>query len=228
MSIFGNVNVNVDRGFISEGYTKVVFNTGKYEAEVKGATIVNSKSSAAKGVRVTFDVQGTEISETYWFMNKEGKSTYVNTEGKQILLSGARFLDDLARVVTGKSLNEMATSERYVDVFENGKRVPKMSTVMTDVLGAKVGVLIRKIRKNGREQVNNEWVDTNEVVFSNDVLTTFDLKTGRIGSEIIENKEPEFVAKWLSNNGEDKVIDRYKALPGLSSAPDAAKSDLPF
>lgn len=228
MSIFGNMDLNVDRGTVSEGFTKTILSTGAYAATVITATVINSAKSAAKGVRVTFDIEGVFITETYWFSNKEGKSTYTNKEGKAVLLSGARFLDDLSLVATGKRLNEQTTDERYVDAYENGKKVPKMATVLTSLLGTEVIALVRKIRRNAREQVNGEWVDTNNETFVNEVFSTVSKTSKKSGAEILTNEEPTFFGKWVANNPETKVVDQYEVKAGLPTGSNTSNNDLPF
>lgn len=224
--LFGSQTTeNVERSGDRLGGGRALVDTGVYDATIKAAYVQKSQSSASQGIVVVLDVNGIEVSDTFWITNKEGKNTYtVKGSGKQALLGGYDDMDQFSLLATGVPLNEADFEEKMVQVydFDQQANVNVARPTMVDAIGEKITVGIHRVKENKRTKGDDgEYHNTAETRELNNIVKFFQIDTGLTVDEIKAGREnPDFINRWKERFG-NEVIDKVESVGGKAGAPAA-------
>lgn len=185
------------------GFT--VYDTDAYDAKVKVA-YASKAASGARALNVIFDLKGNEYRETLWVTNKKGENWYPNPNDKtkKLPLPGFTIAEDLCLVTCEKTLEQMATEEKVVNVYdpEQKKELPKSVPVLVELLGKDVSLgIIKQIVNKQKKNDNNEYVDTDEVREENVIDKIFHYPSGTTVPEArAKVSPPTFKDAWVKRN----------------------------
>lgn len=104
-----------------------------------------------------------EYRETIYITNKKGENFFVE-DGKKKPLPGFTTIDDICFMITEKHLNQQASDEKVVNIYdyEQKKEMPKSVPVLVELLDGEVTLGIIKQTVNKQVKSGNEYVDTDE------------------------------------------------------------------
>lgn len=196
-----------------------------YTGEIKLAYAVKSPGGA-QGVFVEFDFNGTKFSTIEWVTNKKGENWFLNKndQTKKVPLPGFTIIDDLCIVTTEKPLEEQATEEKVVKVYDwdQKKEIPQNMPVLVDLIGKKVTLgIIKQIEDaQKKNQTTGEYENTGKTREVNVIDKVFHYPTNLTVPEVRNATkagvapEASFHPAWVERNA-GKTKDR-------SSGSDAA------
>lgn len=180
----------------------------------------------AMGVRIEseLNVEGKPRKhvQTHWVTNAKGETTYETKDGKKHQLAGFNNVNALCYLLLNKGLNQVITEDRNIKIGDKLELVP----VLTELSDKPIALGILKIRQNKQVKSGDEYIDSNEEQFINEVDYVFDAD----GLTHIERKngktEPEFIFKWKETNvGEGKFKDKYKEVKSSNKSSTGATID---
>lgn len=226
MSFFGNVKEDSQAKPLEDrvgGFQPL--ESGVYKGKISMAYGLKSQRGAM-GVRIetTLQVDGKprKYTQTYWVTNAKGETTYEDKNGQKHYLAGFNHVNAICHLLLNKSLNQLATEEKTIQIGDKLEPVP----VITELLDKPLALGILKVRQNKQVKSGNEYVPTEEEQFVNDVdyvfnedgLTHLEWKNGK--------EEPEFIFKWKEANvGEGKYRDKYKEVKKSTKSSTGANID---
>lgn len=160
-------SVNVDQARASEQIGTRITEPGKYVGIITQAVAVSGQSpSLSQGIAFTFRSDGGQTAEfRIWDIGKDGKE---NSRGANVINA----------LMLCTKTKELTPQQGEAEVWDNGVRGKKTTTVFPQIHGKRVGALMNKIvqMRNGKE------------VFDMDLMIPFDAETGRTPSEIADKK----------------------------------------
>ena len=213
---------NVERSGDRLGGGRTVLDAGIYRgATVKAAYTGKSQSSNADSITVIMDVNGTEVSSTYWVTNKDGKNTYQTKAGKDALLGGYDDMDQFSLLAGGVPLNEADFEDKVIKIYDFEKRadVEVSRPTMVDCIGEKLTVAIQRTKLNKREKVGDEYVNKAETYEINEIVKFFQDETDLTVEEIKAGLEKaDFVHRWEEKFA-GQVNDKSVEVSGKPGAP---------
>lgn len=150
--------------------------------------------------------------ETLWVTNKKG-DFFFERDGKKIPLPGFTHAKNICLVGTGKPICDMRTTDKVIKEYDASVKseIEKVVPVLTDLVGKtfKAAILHTRANKKVLNQATQEWVETNDEIFSNSLEKVFTMEDLTL-NESVGGREPEFMLKWLDKH-EGKINDKYKA-----------------
>lgn len=180
-----------------------LLDTNAYQMTVKVAYITSAQSGAM-AVNLVGEINGNEYRETVYVTNKQGQNFYTK-DGKDFPLPGFILIDDMVQIGAGvPTLTDIEPETKVVKIydFDAKKEMPKEVPVITELTGAKVGVLIQRSQAYKKEKGDDgEYHDTEEIREQNNIEKVFDIDSNMTVAEAQEEKEQgEFVNKWVEKN----------------------------
>lgn len=148
------------------------FDTDVYAGNIK-AMYAGQSDKGARNVTVIADLGGREYRETIYITNKKGENWFKNKQdpSKKVSLPGFVTIDDICLIATGKPLNEQATEEKVVMVWDRdaGKEIPKTVPMLVDCLNQPIKLgIVRQLENKNESDGNGGYTptaDTREVNF---------------------------------------------------------------
>lgn len=230
MSLFGNVDT---QGMV-EQEDRLGGGFSTYESDVYPATIKMAYVSASKGgaqfVSFEFDLgEGRTYKEDIYVTNSKGQA-YFTKDGKNIPLPGFTHVNNICIMATEKGMVEQDHELKMVQIwdFESSKMIPREMPVLVDLIGQEILLAIQQVRENKQEKSGEKWPDgrdkyapVNEERIINNIVAVFHSEYFVTVLEAQNEKEPEFMDKWLEKN-KGVTYDKYKEVK--SSAGGAART----
>lgn len=212
MSLFATLNTEgvertEDRTTSSSGFS--ILESGAYEATIKTAYAGTSKSGALN-VTLICNIQGQEYSETIYITNRNKEPYYTDQQRKKHFIPGYNIINSICQLTTGKTLKEMETEEKVLNVYSptEGKQVPTPVPVLSDLAGKQVVLgILHEVRNKATLNDQGVYVDTPESRDENRINAVFDIETKKTLNEKLDGKESVFYVKWLEKN-QGKTVDR--------------------
>ena len=214
---------NAERSGDRLGGGRVVLDAGIYRGcTVKAAYTGKSQSSNAESITVIVDVNGQEVSQTFWVTNKDGGNTYKTKTGKDALLGGYDDMDQFSLLTAGVPLNEVDFEDKIVKIYNFDKKADEEVSrpTMVDVIGEKITVAIQRIKQNKREKNDDgEYVNKADTYESNEIVKFFQDETDLTVEEIKSGLEKaDFVHRW-DEKYSGQVYDKSVEVTGKPGAP---------
>mgnify|MGYP006914387286 CR=1 FL=1 len=220
--MFGNLTLNQEA--MNENSDRLgggfqLFKSDIYRAKVEVAYATKS-ANGAMGLVVKFNVyiEGESkprlYTQTFWLSNRQGQTFYVDKEGKSQNLAGFNHANHLTALCCNKSINEIATEERQIKLYnaEAKKEILTAVPCLVDLTGCEVGLAIiqRRVNKQEKSTSTGEYENTPEERFINEIDKIFAINGNMAWTfdERRNNLPAEFAIKWL-DRWKDKVDDRY-------------------
>lgn len=201
--------------------------TGLYPGKIKVAYAGKSTTSDARSVTVVIKTdQGPEIRETFWITNGKGEPTYKTKDNKLAQLPGYASIEELCQVSVGKSITELDSEEKMVNIydFDQKKEVPTSVPVLVDLVDAEVTVGLFKAivnkQEKGQDGKYHDIADSREL---NTMEKFFHTDTGMTYQEIKRELEKgEFIHLWdekYSGHDQDRRSIKDGGSAGTKGAP---------
>ncbi len=239
MSLLNNIknatNAEQDSDFIpGTGFEKEIFESGLYKAKILMA-YVKPSSSGAIGVHFTFEINSASgekktFENSFWITNRNQENFYTTKDGKQYFMRGYNQVNDLCKSVLKKSISEINTEDKTVQIynFQARKKEPEIVPVITELLERDVILCLIKIRTNKQvKAADGSWQDSQEEVYKNEIdkilINHESLAVTRIELENGDTSQ-KFATGWVTR-WKGKERDQYAqvAAPG-TTAPASAGS----
>lgn len=218
--------------------------TGVYDATIKVAYVVPSRTSDSKAIHAIVDLgNGQELAQRTYFLNKAGQPTYEKND-KKFVLPGFEEVDALVTLATGVSIKDTPIEEKTLQIWDGDaqKELPKSVPVLTALTGKPIAVAVTKQIVNKQKKVGDKWIDTNDTREEN-VITKyfrFDSKLTMVEAVKVAGGAPapaegeRFYDKWAEKYT-GQTVNRFKEVKGApagggndSSAAGASKSKALF
>lgn len=204
-----------------------------YEAKVLSAYSDNF-ASGAQFVQLKLNVKKQdgswqEYNERLTVTNRDGAIFYVGKDGKHHALPGYQMLEDIARLVLDKSVDELEPVKKVLPIYnaKEGKELPTEVDYIEELVGADILVAISKVRANKQEKGDNgEYVNTSEERHYNAIQKFLDPEYKTTVIEMmnamdkgIEFKDvtPKFYNDWIEKY-QGKEQDKYVEVSGSTSS----------
>lgn len=228
-----NVNFNFDNITFEEPSYNIstggILETGGYPATIEQVYLKESASSATFVV-VNYKVNNISKSERICIRSRNGKSTYVDPNGKEHPLPGLTMFDTLCACANGSNAKLTIKSGIIKPVmqynFESKAEEPVQTTVFPSLANKEVGLLIQKKKEFKRKlDENNQWVDDTTAPREINTIQYFLTKDMKTPIEQAKGLPAAFADQWISANL-GKTLD----LTGGAevSTPTASTSDTPW
>lgn len=224
MSLLTNLSEDlgetVDNDSLGGNYT--VLPTGAYKAKVEHAILSPSKQENSKSVTaiVKYLVENpadaenpVELTKRYTIIGVDGKNTTTDQKTKKVkYLFGYEDLNTLALVTVGKPLTQLTEEVQLVEVYDSTtrKKEPTEVTVIKELEGQELLVLIQEQRVNKQVQVGTKWEPTNEDKQTNAVVKTVHV-SGKTLTEARDQVDAAFVEAWKEKYA-GKIVDKFKTV----------------
>lgn len=179
--------------------------SGLYKARIEMAYIKPS-AGGALGVTIILQVFRAEgeprkVSQTFYITNKKGENFYTSN-GKQYHMMGYSQVNDICLLLTNKSLTELKTEDKNVEVFNYSTMSNEIEIlpVLTDILGKDVGVCLVQKRTNKTQKQGDKYVPIAAERIFNEIDKVLLIKSGNAFTHTEISKgldEPEFINNWL-------------------------------
>lgn len=217
-AIFGNLTTEGAEGKEDRLGGFRVYESGPYLVKLK-MVYTGKSSGGARFITVIADTESGEYKEVVYVTNKKGDNYYMKDDKKN-LLPGFTLIDDLCLVTCNKSLSEMGTEDKVVNVYdpEAKKEVPTSVPVLTELLGKEAIFGILKMTKN--KQVKNtstgEFEDTGDSRDENGIDKIFHHPSNLTVVEAQKGiQTPTFYGAWVEKN-KGKTQDRRAIKDGAA------------
>lgn len=195
-------NVQEEQDVLGGGYTPLA--TGIYPSKVTMAYMEVSKKGAI-GVNLALETTtGQSIRQTIWMTsNKEKgcKNFYIDQKtGEQKQLPGFALVNSLALLTAGKSVAELASEEKLVNIYsyDAKKEVATKVDVLTELLNKEVYTAVfQQIEDKRAQGVDGQYHPTGQTRTTNDITKFFRAADKLTTAEIRGGaKEPGFFNDW--------------------------------
>jgi hypothetical protein len=198
-----------------------VLNTGVYPLNIKLAYI-NVADSGAIALNLHAETpEGRNVKQQFWMTSgkaKGGQNFYTDKQGVKNYLPGYLLAESLALLTTGKSIGDLDTEEKVVNLYDATAKAEKptkvqmvMELLNKDVLA---GIIKQTVDKNVKN-ANGEYVPSGETRDENEIDKFFRARDKMTTSEIRGGAEKaEFHDKWIEKNGPDYVRNKAKGASG--------------
>ena len=204
-----------------------VLNSGAHLGTVTLAYVTKAASEALGLVINAKTAAGRELRQTLWMTSGKAKGgkNYYEKDGQKSFLPGYLHADSLALLTVGKSISELDTEEKVVNVYSADAKadVPTKVQMVMDLLGQEIyfGVIkqvVDKTKKNdaGVYVATGDTREENEIdkLFrAKDKLTTAEIRAGETTAVFFDT----WTKKW-----EGQVKQRAKGAAGAAGVPGAA------
>lgn len=180
-----------------------VLDTGLYQALLKYIYFTTNKSGT-KSANAVVEINGLTHTYSMCFTYKETNSPTKVVNGKTQVIPGYRQLNNLCFVASGKPVNKCEQEEKTILVYDRTqkKEVPTMVNTIKDVMGAKIGVGIKKIHKHKTALMpTGVYVPTTEMFYTNEVDDWYTAE-GLSAQEAATGKSAEKALKWKEKAGQ--------------------------
>jgi hypothetical protein len=207
------------------GFT--LYDTDIYLANLKAVYGIKA-DSGARGVVVIATLPGNkEYRETFYVTTKTGVNYFLNKAdtSKKVALPGFQIVEDLCIAVTGKSLKDIATDDKVMNVYdaEQRKEIPKSVPALVELMGKDIYLGIEKklVNKQVQNTSTKEWEDSTDSREENGISKIFHHPTKLTVAEAKAGKTaPEFFDKWQEKNkGTVRDARKIKDGGGTKGAP---------
>ncbi len=231
MGMFSNLKKTDDivesQDFVGGSFT---LDSDIYNAKIISAYADKFKSGA-QFISVKFNVMlpdgsAQEHSERFTITNRAGSMYYIGKkDGKKHALPGYETIDDLCLLTLGKTLAEMDTEKKVLNIWNSaeGKEMPTEVDALTDLFGQSCLVAIMKIRRNKQAaDATGNYINTKDEIFLNQCRKFFhvdykatvpELRKAEKANVDPNDIKPEFYNKWLDKN-QGITLDEYKEVIG--------------
>lgn len=224
------LNINLNNLDTSEkdnvGSNYKALETDIYDAEIKLAYLIESKSSKAKGLELLLLIDGQERSFSIFFSTKEGKYTQINKDTKkEEVYFKLLTLNALFKILLNKDLEQLSNndwSKKHIKKYNYTLKTDENIEVDTipSLTGKKIKVAITNI-------LTNNYKDPSKTSNKNDIDKFFD-ERGYTSSELVNlqkdpTTQPEFITKWLEVH-KGKTIDKFDKTKAKVSTSVGSKS----
>jgi hypothetical protein len=197
--------------------------TGLYTLTIKQMYPVKNKDGSHSMQLVLEDeTSGKRFSPMIYFLNKDGKSSTIAqfgiNKGKKVPILGFSRLEQICQYAANMSLEEAGQTAKIKSVTKPFGTDTISVDMFMAVIGKKINMLIEKQRVNKKEEnlSTGKWEPINDERVVNEIAKILDADKFT-EAERGKVTEPMFVNTWLEKN-QGKIIDRYKAIPGLPGA----------
>ena len=209
-----------------------ILDSGVYPMVVEMAYFSKSKGGAlALNLTLQSEEFKTRVRQTLWVTSgdqKGNKNYYVDKDGNKRALPGMAQADELAKILTGKSLSDLSTEEKVIKLYnyDTKQEEPTKKEVLMDFLGERLIVGIVKIQDNKRVQTGDgNWIDGPDKREFNEFLKFFTDDGRTLAEKEAGETEAKYLAAWKEKH-EGNTINHYKApAPGTAPAASGGGSD---
>lgn len=187
--------------------------SGVYFGTIDKAVIVESKTTDAWGVEITFTTDAGELAKsTIWVANKDGLHTYTNKKsGKEEKLPGYKLFVSIFAILGIEKIIAVTNQTTNVSGY-------------TQLTGKKIGFAIQR-----EEKENTAPNATRPTYWANNIVNVFHPQTKKSWAEMLGNKEAVahlkvYYDKLLDENSKPAAADHQNtaAVAGM------AESEMPF
>lgn len=215
MSLFAGLkrdeSIEQPKDTLGGGFT--VLETDVYPAVVKMAYAGKSRGGA-QSVTIEFQLPDERThKETFYVTSGDakGNKNYYESNGTRRYLPGFVTVDELCAVATGHLLADQETATKIVKEydFDAGGEIDKEVPALTDLIGKKVKLAIRKVVEFKRKEIDGKWVDVDETREKNEVDKAFNEDGFTVNELMNKAEEAEFIDAWIEKN-QGKVKDLTK------------------
>lgn len=199
--------------------------SGIYESIITMAYQGVSKNGAAF-IALTLESDGRTHSEKIYVTSgdaKGNKSTYTDKKGKEQPLPGYLLGSSFANLAGNKSLQDLTTEEKIVNIYdyEQKKEVPTKVPVFVDLLDAPIIVgLVKTIEDKTELNDSGAYVatgETKEQTQINKVFRASDKKT--VAEALVQDSEANYIQNWEKRYTGTLKDRSTKNVAGVQGAP---------
>ncbi|MGH1461206.1 MAG: hypothetical protein ACRBB6_04140 [Neptuniibacter sp.] len=211
--------------------------SGVYDCTVSHAYYSTAQSGALAlnlELKTTVDGQDKNIKQQFWMTSgtAKGCKTYYEHNGKKKGLPGFLSADSLALLTVGKSIGELATEEKVLNLYDHdaGKEIPTKVNMFSDLVGQEITAAVFKqtVDKTAKNDQSGNYEPTGETRDENEVDKFFRTRDGLTTAEIRGGvTEATFRDQWAekwTGVTKNKAKGMTAAQAGVPGAPAAAAS----
>lgn len=183
---------------------KKIFDSGVYDATIKVAYMITSKSGAL-GVTFEFDINGSSYSETVYITNREKKNYYITKSNTKAGLPGFNLVNNICFLTLDKELSVLEPEKKVLNIFdfETKTNKPTEVPVLMELLGKKLKLAISNTKTNKRvKDGSGNYVASDTIINVNKIEHVFNTN-GYTKLELDKKVDPTFLEDWL---------DKYKGV----------------
>lgn len=171
-----------------------------YPVVITAAYGIDSSKSDAQAVKLEAKIKDSErkLFGTFWITNAEG-AIYSERDGKKKFVSGYLLVDSIALIATegDAGILDLETEEKTIKVKRDGKEVNETVDSFPDLIGAEIQIGVIATKKFKQNNVDGQYVDTDEVQVIGEWHTIFDEEGFTLNELESEADEPKFKEEWL-------------------------------
>jgi len=167
------------------------------------------------------DAGDNKFRQTIYFTNRNGDNFY-ERDGEKNYLPGYNQLNAISLLAADKALNEIATEEKMVNVYnyDEKKEVPTKKEVLMDWINKpiKLGILNISDDKN-EKNADDKYVPSGELRNINEIDKVFRASDGKTIVEIKADDDANFITEW-KDKWEGEIKQKGKGIrdPSLGAA----------
>lgn len=220
-NIFANVKTakgdKVEEDFLGGGGA---LDTDIYPVTFKTVYLTKAQSSQAQAVNFILDINGREVNQRIWVMNKAGGVTYKDKKsGEAKNLPGYSQVNAAAMLIVGKELGELDTEERTVKIYDHsaGKEIPQAVQCFVEFHGETGNVALQRqtVDKTKKNDATGDYEPTGETRDENEIIKFFP------GDKLVTISEVEQFIKGLGESFDDTLSNGF-LLKAISKMDDEA------
>lgn len=207
------MDFNLPSSVVAEEEKDIVATGGPLEAGVYPGVVelvfLDKAESGAININIHFNTGSRIVRQTTYISNRSGGFTY-HKDGKDHPLPGYSQMDHFFKAVTGKGLNQQATEEKTIKLYDYNaqKEVPVTRTVFMEALGKPIAAGIIQISEEKTTKESGYKDGTGEFRQYNEFDKWFNAETGMTRLEELDDSvtEASFIHTWKEKNvGQVKV-----------------------
>lgn len=185
--------------------------SGVYDASIKYAYTGESRNGA-KSITFAFDIDGRELTETFYVTNRN-KQTYYTKDGKNYPLPAYTTVNDISRLaLKGKQITELTTSKKVLELYDWESRGKKKTAVdvFTDLIGQSITLGIKQVKDFKQvKDASGNYVNGTDIREYNSIDKAFHPSHKKTVNELLAKKDTaSFIDEWRNkwdNTTDDKT-----------------------
>lgn len=145
------------------------------------------------------ETKSVRYNETLYVTDKEGNNFYTSKkDNKNYMNTGWLIVDALALFATDgeAGLENLDTEEIFIKRKKDNKEINVAAEAYPELKDLDFNIAILKVIKPKQQQVDQKWVDTEELIEVNEISKVFDAEGFTLLEWQEEIAEPVFINKW--------------------------------
>jgi len=212
-----------------------IIDSGLYLAKITTAYTLKSPKGAT-GIAFNFALpDNKQFKKTIYITSGDAKGNvnfYLDKDKNKRYLPNYLLINGLIKLLLGKSISDLETEERVINVYNNDpnikKEIPTTVDMITELLDHEVYIGVQRQIVDAKKLVNNKYVLTGQTKETSEIDKFFRAPDKYTNAEILaEATEATFYKEWeRANTGNiiDKSSDKKTANTSPKSTATSDKS----